>query len=39
LPRYTTYVEISEAKNRHSDPMNVQIASLRLSIPVEVGTT
>ena len=28
---------MSEAKKRHSDPMNVQIASLRLSMPVEVS--
>jgi hypothetical protein len=26
-----------EAKNRHSDPMKVQIANLRLSMPVEVS--
>jgi hypothetical protein len=30
-------VEISEAKKRHSDPMKVQIASFRVSMPVEVG--
>jgi hypothetical protein len=28
---------MSDAKKRHSDPMKVQMASFRLSRPVEVG--
>src|SRR3989449_2785129 len=36
LPLYTRYVEISEPKSKHSEPMNAQNAILRLSSPMLV---
>ena len=35
-PLYVRYTPISEAKNMHSDPMKVQMASFLLSMPVAV---
>src|ERR1700680_612866 len=35
-PLYIRYVEMSDAKSMHSDPMNAQIAIFRLGSPVVV---
>src|SRR5687767_4199835 len=36
-PLYTRYVEMSDVKSMHSEPMKAQIAILRWSSPVVVG--
>src|SRR5918992_125753 len=38
-PRYSRYVEIRAPKNRHSEPRNAHMPSLRLSRPVAVTCT